>query len=72
MAGAEQPAPPVAKRRGIPRWAWLAAGALVLGVLAVLYWGRGGTAMLGALALALAALAVLLLAEPDGDPAAEQ
>jgi hypothetical protein len=56
---------------GVPRWAWLPAGCLVAASLVVFAVGRGGTAVLLGAALAFGALACLLLAEPDRDPAAD-
>ncbi|MBI3971510.1 MAG: hypothetical protein HY332_09495 [Chloroflexi bacterium] len=71
MPDESQPAPvDAASPQAIPRWAWLAAALLVAASLAVLVWGRGGTMVLAGAALAFAALAVLLLSVPDGDPAA--
>jgi len=54
----------------IPMWALFAAGSLVAAALVVFAIGRGGTAVLLGTALGFGALACLLLAEPDGDPAA--
>ncbi len=55
----------------IPRWAWIAAGLLVLASVAILVMGRGGNAVLAGAGAAFGAVAVLLLSVPDGDPAAE-
>ena len=54
-----------------PRWARAAAAALAAAAIGVLVWGRGGTAVLAGVVLAFLALAVLFLAAPDGDPAAD-
>jgi len=51
-----------------PRWAVIAATLLTLAALAVFLVGRGGTAMLTAVALGFAALAVLLLSAGDSLP----
>ena len=45
--------------------------ALAAAAVAVLVWGRGGAAVLAGTALAFLALAVWMLAAPDGDPANE-
>jgi len=54
----------------IPRWAWVAAAALLGAGAVCLILGRGGTAVLLGVVLAFGALAVLLLSVPDGDPGA--
>ena len=56
---------------GVPWWARAAAAALAAAAVAVLVWGRGGAAVLAGTALAFLALAVWMLAAPDGDPANE-
>jgi uncharacterized membrane protein YhhN len=53
-----------------PRWAWALSALLLLLGLAVLIWGRGGTAVLLGVTLAFLAVAALLLSVPDGDPGA--
>ena len=54
----------------VPRWAQAVAGLLLVCGVAVLVWGRGGTAVLTGVVLAFLALATLLLSVPDGDPQA--
>ena len=54
----------------VPRWARAVAGLMLVCGLAVLVWGRGGTAVLAGVVLAFLALATLLLSVPDGDPQA--
>ncbi|HEX2033747.1 MAG TPA: hypothetical protein VHS99_06160 [Chloroflexota bacterium] len=66
-----QPQPPLASMQNVPPWAWAVAAAWLVGAVAALVVGRGGTAVLLGAVLAFLALATLLLSVPDGDPANE-
>ena len=54
-----------------PRWAWVLATLLAAAAIAVFLTGRGGTAVLTAVALGFASLAVLLLTTGDALPDAD-
>ena len=54
-----------------PRWAWALATLLAIASLSVFLVGRGGTAVLAAVALGFAAVAVLLLSTGDELPDAD-
>jgi hypothetical protein len=55
----------------VPRWAWFLAASLLAAGLAVLAWGRGGTAVLAGVVLLFLAFAALRLSVPDRDPGAD-
>ena len=54
-----------------PRWAWAAAAVLFIAALGLFVFGRGGTVVLGAVALGFGAVAVLLLSTGDALPDAD-